>query len=151
MKTDRKPTLTIADVKGPDRRDVRQTEWPGLERQIGVLELRCSEIQSAYFAARERFAKAGLATIDPQALDAFGEELEIQCCFRMLVDPEAREAKWRLFKTADECRERLSPDERGYFYGLQAALHRERVASWAPAGPEDQGGEGEPEGGAEAP
>jgi hypothetical protein len=124
--------LSIADIKGTvDRRDVHPVDWPGVEgRKVGLMELRCSEIQAAYFAARDRFARKGLATIDEAARDAFDEELEVQYCYLMLVDPEARAAKFRMFKTADECRDRLDPDERGFFRVQAAKLQAEKVRGW---------------------
>lgn len=124
--------ISIADIKGAvDRREVHEVDWPGVEgRRVGLLELRCAEIQAAYFAARDRFARAGLASIDEAAREAFNEELEVQYCFRMLVDPEARVAKFRLFKSVDECRERLDPDERAFFATEQIRRQAEKVIGW---------------------
>jgi glutamate/tyrosine decarboxylase-like PLP-dependent enzyme len=126
--------LTIEDFKGVKApREVHPVPWPGLERQVGIMELRCSEVLDSYFAARALFAKKGLTHSEDQAAArAFSEELETQYCYRMLLDPEATVAEARIFKSADEARAELSPDERGWFVERHQEFQETRVSSWTP-------------------
>ncbi len=126
--------LTAADLLGKDLRAVHQVPWPGSEngRQVGVLELRCAEIQDAYFAAREHFSKRGWSDLDAVAISAFNIELEVQNCYRMLIDPDSRNAVDRIFKDADECRKRLGPAERHFFATMHDELQEKKVTSWSP-------------------
>lgn len=122
--------LSIEAIKGKDLREVHEVDWPGTAAKVGVMELRCSELLEAYFEARELFAKRGWDSIDSAGDETFQAELELQYCFRMLVDPEAKLAKFRVFSSTKEARERLSPDERAYFAALHAVFQREATAAW---------------------
>lgn len=110
--------LKIAQIKGKDLRTVHPVDWPGLpDRKVGLMELRCSEQLEAYFAAREVFARKGWETIDPAAVPSFEEELHVQYCYRMLVDPETVSAdpRFRICESVDETRQRLDANERNFF------------------------------------
>jgi len=126
--------LSIADILGKDCRDVHVVKWPGTEKSVGLLMLRCSEIADAYFDARERFRRKGLE-IDESTLQALQEELDLQYCYRMLVDPEAKIADARLFKDATEARDRLDSDLRVFFCDKHAGFQVARVQSWTPVPP----------------
>jgi len=125
--------LTIAQVKGRDLRTVHAVDWPGVPgKKVGLLELRCNELLDAYFAARETFSRKGWEDIDAVAAVAFADELNLQYCFRMLVDPDACNPKFQVFKTADEARERLSAAERSYFVELHLEKQHDTAAAWFP-------------------
>ena len=127
--------LKIDDILGKDCRTVHVVKLPGTDKDVGLLMLRCSEIADAYFEAREVFRRKGLDVIDGNTLQPLQEELDLQYCYRMLVDPEAKIADARLFKTVDEARARLDTDLRSHFVDLHASKQVERVTSWAPAAP----------------
>lgn len=128
--------MKIEDILGRDVRTVHRVKWPGTDKDVGLLMLRCSEIASAYFDAREWFRRKGLGAIeDGSTLEALQQELDLQYCFRMLVDPEAKIADARLFATVEDARARLSTDERTWFVDQHAAKQLETVQSWTPLFP----------------
>jgi hypothetical protein len=131
--------VTIADILGKDVRTVHRVRWPGTDKDVGLLMLRCSEIAAAYFDAREWFRRKGLEAIeDGSTLEALQQELDLQYCFRMLVDPEAKIADARLFAAVEDARARLSTDERTHFVDLHATKQLEAVQSWTPAPPPEE-------------
>lgn len=130
--------LTIAQIKGKDTRTVHVVDWPGLPgKRVGIMELRCGEQLDAYFAAREVFTRRGWHVIDQAAQPHFNAELELQYCYRMLIDPDAAVPSARVFKDVDEARSRLDPDERGHFTALHVVYENEKVGAWQPKPPED--------------
>lgn len=100
--------LTIEDVR-PLRREVFTEEWPGA-REVNLLLLRCSDVQAAHFAAVEHFQNSG-QPMDSVSYPEFVREKELQEVYRMLLQPDCKEPKCRLFKTAKDAREALSLDE----------------------------------------
>jgi hypothetical protein len=128
--------VTIADILGKDVRTVHRVRWPGTDKDVGLLMLRCSEIAAAYFDAREWFRRKGLEAIeDSSTLLALQQEYDLQLCYRALVDPEAKIADARLFKDAADARSRLDVKERVHFASLHGEKLDEREESWTPAPP----------------
>jgi hypothetical protein len=121
--------LGIADFKPLLEREVFPVTWPGTDKRVGVLILRCAEVQESHFAARAHFAKKA-REVDQPSMAEFSYEEDAQLCYRMLIDPEARVADARIFKSADEARGMLDIDERAFFVSehqrLQLELARKR-------------------------
>ena len=128
--------IKASDYKSVDLRTSYLVNWPGSEREVSLLDLRCNEIMEAYFAAREHFAKKGHRDLDRIGEGFFGEELELQCVYRMLLEPGATNPKFRIFKDIDEARKSLEPDERGYFYAWYSNFIQRKASTWkkAPTG-----------------
>lgn len=131
--------LSIDDLQ-PDVRDVQVIDWPGTDRKVGLLLLRVSELQEAHFAAREHF-KRKAATVDWASKVSLDEEEALQQVYRMLIDPDAKAPEYRVFKSPEQARARLTPDQRDHFVGEHMRAQAEIAKSWAPL-PEDDGGEG---------
>lgn len=131
MARDAAPRLSIDDLL-PDMRDVRVVDWPGTDRKVGLLLLRCAELQDAYFATRERFKRRDQA-VDWAAKAQLDEEEGLQQVYRMLIDPEARRPEYRIFKSVEQARERLTPELRDHFVEEHLRLQDELVKSWLPA------------------
>ena len=108
-------SLTIEKYKSKSRK-VTKIQWPGGEKEIGILQLNFSEIQESYFYARETFAKKGYQKIENDN-DEFDNEKLIQRVYRFLVDPESctGEKKYRIFRDPDECKQMLTVNEMIYF------------------------------------
>lgn len=129
---------TARKITQASQRTTSVVRWPGRDWDVSVLDLRCSEIQAAYFAARDVFARKGYRDLlDVAAKAAFDEELETQYVWRMLIDADSRDPKDRVFATVDECRAELSADERGFFSGEHMRQSIARVATWAKKDPTD--------------
>lgn len=122
------PQLTIKDYKGEDR-EVHVIAWPGTDRLVGLMLLHCDELQAAHFDARKRFRDKGQDVDEHSELELTREE-QLQLCYRMLIDPEARVPAARIFKSPNEARARLSPDERQLFVGEHIRLQTEKVEGW---------------------
>lgn len=120
--------LTINDLKPKDR-EVRLVKWPGSDVEVGLMLLRCNELQEAHLAARAWFRKKGQDIDFASAEELEGEEM-LQQVFRMLIDPASCVAKDRVFTTDKEARERITSDERDYFIEQHKAFQAEVVRSW---------------------
>lgn len=114
--------LSIRDFKraGPTLEEIT---WPGTERKVGLLYLMSDAYQDAYFAARARWEDMR-GEMDDEASPHFDREYSLQLCYRMLVQPGIR-AERRLFRSADEARAELSPNEIDWFMDEQQRLARE--------------------------
>lgn len=110
------------DYYQPKIREIKLAEWPGSEKQIGVLKLNCDELQKARFAAIEHFQKQNieLTLFTSQALEA--EEM-LQQCAMFLIDPDAKNPSYRIFRGADEARKRLTDDDRFNLIRLYNVLY----------------------------
>lgn len=95
-------------------REIVLISWPGNDKEVGLLKLNCAELQQAYFESRRRFDKQQIR-MDVFAEEALSAEEMVQQCYLMLIDPEARNPKYKVFKSADEARNLLDDDMREYF------------------------------------
>jgi len=102
-------------------REVGTAMWPGTEREVGILLLSCADVQAAAFAARDHF-KRQVQPVDGPMADSFQWEWEYQLVYRMLLDPDSKRPEDRLFATAGQLRERLTPDQVQYFLDEHAKL-----------------------------
>ena len=104
---------TVDSYKSKSR-DIRLVEWPGTGKQVGILRMNCAEIQKARFEAIEYFDKKNIK-IDLFSSAALDAEEMVQQCHIFLIDPDASNPNYRVFRGADEARNRLTDDERYYF------------------------------------
>lgn len=106
---------TLDRLMPPGLRRVEPLKWPGSDEEVGLMMLTCEELQDATVAAREvlrkRSVDLGLA-INAEMLQA---EEETQIVFRAVLERGATDPSARVFKSADEVRKRLDPDQRNYF------------------------------------
>jgi len=109
------------DYYSSKHREIKLVDWPESDKQVGVLELNCDELQKARLAAIEHFRKQNieLTIFTSAALDA--EEMVQQCCI-FLIDPEAKNPSYKIFRGADEARKRLTNTERFYFCSKYSEL-----------------------------
>lgn len=126
--TENRKRAVLADYKAPERM-VRVVQWPGLQREVGVLRLVCSEIQAAYFAAREHFSRQR-RELDAVAQRPFQDEVDYQLVALMLIDPSSRRPEDRICRNADELRRALEPDEVAWFLEQHMRMQEEQLASW---------------------
>lgn len=126
----------MTDAKRPmaraiksNQRDIRTVCYPGTDIQVGLLVLHCSEIQEAYFAARDWFERKR-QPVDDYAQQQFSFELDYQLLYRMLLEPDSKNPVDRVFRSPDEVRKILSPDEAGYLIEQHAKFQREIVDAW---------------------
>lgn len=133
----------LIDVLSPDIRIVNRLKWPGTEREVGILDLRCSELEDCEVDAREHLVRRGLNIDAPTSAALLERELQVQIAWRILVEPDSKgQPQYRLFKTADETRTRLDPDTRGYFVAWAAHEKAVTAAGWImpPGGSEETEG-----------
>jgi AraC-like DNA-binding protein len=116
--------VKFKDIRA-SRRDVFQVDWPGTKRKVGILLLRCSEIQAAHFAAIEHFQKQVQPT-EGMSMAEFVREKELQEAFLMLLQPGSQLPGDRLFGKADEARHELSLDEVAWIH-QQHETHLDQV------------------------
>jgi len=112
--------LTIDDIKPPGR-EVVVVDWPGRDRKVGLLHINCEEEQDSYFAMRSHFRKKD-QSVDLFSQEATEAEEMLQQVYRMLIDPAAKVADYRVFSDADQARRRLSMSERAFFCRLHDQL-----------------------------
>lgn len=117
--------LSIKDIRA-DQREVSLIKWPGTEKEIGLMLLRCGEIQEAHFAAVEWFQKK-IQLMDGVNLAEFIREKERQEIFRMLLQPDSKRPQDRLFNSAEDVRRELDLDEVAYFQAEHQRLTEERL------------------------
>jgi hypothetical protein len=98
----------------PKTRNINLVPWPGTDKEVGILELNCDELQKARFAAIEHFAKNNIE-LNIFSTGILDSEEMVQQCYLFLIDPEARNYKYKVFRGADEARKKLTDDMRFYF------------------------------------
>ena len=113
--------LTIDLVKPLGPRNIEKVLWPGLVREVGVMQLHCDELLDAHVAARDHFRKLGVPADMWSASELENEEV-VQQVALMLVDPDDRTGESKIFKDAKDARQRLSHVERA-FWCAQHELH----------------------------
>ncbi len=117
--------MSFADIRPPER-EVFQVGWPGTGREVGLMLLRCAEVQEAHFAAVDRFRRA-VQPADGVGLSEFLREVERQQVFRMVLQPGSRRPEDRLFDSADAVRKALDLDEVAFFQREHERLSTERL------------------------
>ena len=128
------------DQYAPPIRKVHQIKWPGTERVVGLLMLKCDEIMRAEADAREAVVRAGMGIDALVNRDVLDREIEVQQAFRMVVAPDSKglDKKDRIFKDAKHARETMEPWERTYFltwHGQFQTDHQETF--WWPVDQEE--------------
>lgn len=130
--------MRLIDMLAADIRQVDKLAWPGKEQEIGILALRCDEIEDAEVDARTHLRKRGIDVDALSSADLLSREFQVQLAYRMMVEPDSKgQAEFRLFKSADELRKRLDPDSRGYFVAW-AVYNQQMIASGYAMPPDDE-------------
>jgi len=106
---------TIDRLKPQGARDVRQVKWPGGTDEVGVMMLMCEDFQDSLVAARDRLRKRSQDLGLLFNAEMLQDEEQVQACYLMLLEPKATSPEGRLFKSANEVRSRVTPEERAYF------------------------------------
>lgn len=126
---DKPKRITLDDIVSRDR-DVFQVPWPGTEKLVGLMLLRCGEVQDAHFDAVEWF-KRKVQQNDGVSAFEFLREKERQEVYRMILQPDTKRPEDRLFSTANDLRKRMSLDEVAYFQNLHEAKNAEVTKAFA--------------------
>lgn len=100
---------TIDDYASSTR-EVNTVPWPGTDKLVGIMHLAVGELQDAHFEAREWFKKKS-REVDLASMVELEREEVVQQCYRMLIDPDAKNADYRIFRSVSEARERLTAYE----------------------------------------
>ena len=119
---------TIDDIEG-DVRDIKVIKWPGTDKDVGIMLLRCNELQEAHFDAREWFRKKAQKTDDTSHIQFLVEE-EVRQCLRFLIDPESKKAEYKIFANPDIARKRLTQAKRVYLVDQYNVFQTEIIESW---------------------
>lgn len=106
-----------------DQRAIRIVDWPGVDKPVGILLLRCEDVQDAAFEARARFERKR-HPVDGTFAELFRYEWEYQLVARMLVDPEQPGPEGRLM-SGDQARASLTPDQVAWFLSQHGELRAE--------------------------
>lgn len=122
---EQKTKLSIKDIK-PDVRDIYPVKWPGGEREVNLLLLRCDEVQEAQFATVDFFKRKMQVCADVN-YGEFLREKERQEVRLMILLPDSNNPKDKLFPTADELRKSMDLDEVAYFQRQHELLNTERL------------------------
>jgi len=101
--------MTIRDLRGQDR-DVSPIRLIAAELDAGLLRLRCDELPAAHFAPVDPFRRKAQPT-DGVSYIEFVREKERQEVFLMLLQPDSKDPKDRLFRSVDELRSELDLDD----------------------------------------
>lgn len=129
----------LLDRLKPMMRTVHPIKWPGTDRDVGLLMLRCDELAAAELGARETIQKRGLGLDAIVNRDVLVREEEAEQVWRMVVEPDSRSGleKHRIFKDVAEVKERLDPWERSYFVTWQMHYMEEqrKAMTW----PDEEG------------
>ncbi len=130
---------TIREYEGARRRTLGQggeedpdLKFPGTDKPMTLLYLHCGEMQDAYFAARAHYEKKA-QSVDDVAAPQFQLELEYQQAFRMLLQPGAGNPSARLFKSVDEVRRDLTPNECSFIIDHHFEKQLKEGSVWAGA------------------
>jgi hypothetical protein len=118
--------LTIEDIKPKGPRDIRRVPWLGTDREVGLMQLSCAELLDAHVAARDYFRKRAVPADMWSANELEKEEMVHQCSL-MLVDPDDRTGASKIFKNADEARQRLTHVERAFWMAHHEISFGERA------------------------
>lgn len=113
----------------PDIREIHPVLWPGEDKEISFLILRCDEIQEAHFDTVNYFKKKN-QPMDGVNYEEFQREKERREVFRMVLQLGSKLPSDRLFKTPEELRRKLSLDEVSYFQFKHRTFTEEKIKTW---------------------
>jgi hypothetical protein len=123
-------TVTPITGGGKFPRRIETIGWPGDDsRTVAILYLVAKETQDAYFGARKHF-EANSQAVDMAAGFQFELEHTYQLVQRMLLDPVAKDPEKKLFKTTDDVRRRLTPNEIDWFVAAHERIQKGELLNW---------------------
>lgn len=122
----------LLDKIHPPIRRVDIIKFPGTDKDAGLLQMVCSELEDADIAAIERLNKRGLDLDKPYTDNLLSREVCINQILIMMVDPESKGQKeHRLFKDADEVRKMLTDDQREWIIQQHILFSLEDLKTWS--------------------
>jgi hypothetical protein len=115
-KAARAQSLLAKIMRGSEPRVVK---WPGLDLDVKLRVLSCSEVQDCYAAAFARFADLKIPTDTVQTAGPFEEEIATQVLFHACLKPDDGA---RIAIDVDDLRDNTTPAERSAMFELYAGF-----------------------------